>query len=143
MPKPTYLHKEAKQSIKDGVSSTYEELIIEGPNGIVIKYFSKDDKGDEKIKIVGKDDKFKMTVKEGDKVEEKELTKDELMNELKKNKKLKFAVDFTKTQKGGDWLERPKKRAKKASSKKASSKRPSASKKPAKKAKKVKTNSKK
>ena len=32
---------------------------------------------------------------------EKTLTKSELLDELKSNKKLKFATDYTKTQKGG------------------------------------------
>lgn len=118
MSKPTYLHKLLTQSLKDGVVTTYEESIVEGSKGVYVKYFSKDATGkQEKITINGKDDKFVMIVKEGDKDEKKTLTKDELMTELKKNKKLKFAVDFTKTQKGGAWLERQKKSSKSVSSK--------------------------
>lgn len=112
----TYLHKVFNQSLKDGVVTTYEEIIIEGPKGITVKYYSKDGKNEEKITIFGKDDKFKMTIKEGDKKEEKTLTKEELMSELKKNKKLKFAADFTKTQKGGMWIDGEMSRPKKASS---------------------------
>lgn len=127
MSKLTYLHKVLHQSLKDGVMSTYEEIILDGPKGITVKYFSKTGKESDKIKIVGKDDKFEMTVQEGDKVEKKTLTKDELVSELKKNKKLKFASEFTKTQKGGAWLERQKKAkssSKKTTSKKASSSKP-------------------
>ena len=139
MSKLSYLHKIMNQSLKDGVVSSYEEQIIEGPKGIFIKYFNKTGQNSEKIKIMGKGDKFEIIIQENDKKEKKILTKDEFIAEIKKNKKLKFAVEFTKTQKGGAWLNRPTKktksksksksksmaRPKKASSKKASSKKAS------------------
>jgi hypothetical protein len=93
------------QSMKDGEVSTYEEIIMDGPKGITVKLFNKDKNSVEKIVISGKDDKFTMRTMDGDKKDEKSLNRDELMNELKKNKKLKFAADFVKTQKGGDWLD--------------------------------------
>lgn len=149
MSKLNYLHKVLHQSLKDGVVTTYEEIILDGPKGVTIKYFSKSGSEQDKIKIVGKDDKFEITIQEGDKVEKKVLNKEEFIAELKKNKKLKFAADFTKTQKGGAWLERPTKKkqsAKKPSAKKQSkgkSKSKSKSARPkAKKAKKVKKGSK-
>lgn len=146
MSKLNYLHKELKQSLKDGVVTTYEEVIIDGPKGVTIKYFSKDGNSEEKITINEKNGKFILKIKNGDKVDEKSLSKDEFIDELKKNKKLKFAADFVKTQKGGAWLNRPKKasstkKVKKASSaKKAKSKTGSAKK--AKRARKVKKGSK-
>lgn len=111
----SYLHKITNQSIKDGEKTTYEEMIIEGPKGITIKMYSKDKNGIEKIVINGKDDKFVMKTIENDKKDEKELSKDELITELKKNKKLKFAADFAKTQKGGALLKGSKSRSKKGS----------------------------
>lgn len=106
MSKLTYLHKVINESIKNGEKMTYEELIIEGPKGITVKMFSKDKNGAERISISGKDDKFVMRTMVGDKKDEVTLTKDELVAELKKNKKLKFAAEFVKTQKGGAWLMR-------------------------------------
>jgi len=123
-----YLHKVLNQSLKDGVSTTYEETIVDGPRGITIKMFKKDNMGVERISINGKDDKFVMKTKKGDKEDEKTLSKNELMSELTKNKNLKFAVDFSKTQKGGRLLGG--KKSSKTQSKKPSKK---TSKKPSKK----------
>jgi hypothetical protein len=106
MSKLTYLHKVMNQSLKDGEVTTYEEEIIDGPKGITVKLYSKSNGVMERIRISGKDDKYVMKVTEGDKTEETHLNKKELMEELKKNKKLKFAADFAKTQKGGSWLNR-------------------------------------
>ena len=123
-----FLHKVLTQSLKDGVSETYEESIIDGPRGITIKMFKKDSSGVERILIVSKDDKFIMKTKKGDKEDEKTLTKDDLMTELSKNKSLKFAAEFAKTQKGGKLFggrkgsKKSSKKASKKSSKKASKK---------------------
>jgi hypothetical protein len=112
----TYLHKVLNQSLKDGVAETYEESIIDGPRGVSIKLYKKDANGIERVVITGKDDKFTMKTKKGDKEDEKTLTKDELLSELSKNKSLKFAAEFAKTQKGGK-LFGGKKSAKKGSKK--------------------------
>ncbi len=126
MSKLTYLHKVINESIKNGEKITYEELIIEGPKGITVKMFSKDKNGAERISISGNDNKFVMRTMVGDKKDETHLTKDELVAELKKNKKLKFAAEFVKTQKGGAWLMRTVSKrvgSKKVGSKKVGSKR--------------------
>lgn len=135
------LHKVLNQTLKNGEVNTYEEVIIEGKDGIKIHYFNKDSKNTEKITIKtvkGKVDEFEMVTQDGDKKDKKIISKQELLDEIKKNKKLKFASDFAKTQKGGAWLEKMLSRPKKASSntkpKKASSntkpKKASSSKKP-------------
>jgi len=124
MSKLTYLHKKMEQSIKNGEVTTYEEVILDGPKGVTVKLYSKSGGESEKIVITGKDDKFVMKTMIGDKKEEIQMNKKELIEELKKNKKLKFAADFAKTQKGGSWLnkslERQKKKGSKAGSKKGS-----------------------
>jgi hypothetical protein len=134
----TYLHKVLNQSLKNGVVSTYEEKIIDGPRGVTILYFRKVGKNEEKIKIIGKDNEFKMTTTIGDNKNDETLSKDDLLKILKKNDNLKFAIDFAKTQKGGMWLDgklsRPKFLSKKKSSlkkikKSKSSKKSSSSKK--------------
>lgn len=131
MSKLSYLHKVFNQTLKNGVVNTYEEVIIEGPEGIKVHYFSKDENNTEKISIKtvkGKKDEFEMIVQDGDKKDKKTISKDELMEELKKNKKLKFAADFAKTQKGGAWLDGKISRPKKSSSMKKVKKVKSASK---------------
>lgn len=116
-----YLHKVLNQSLKDGVAETYEETIIDGPKGVTVKMYKKDASGVDRISINGSGDKFVMRTKKGDKEDEKTLTKDELMAELNKNKSLKFAAEFAKTQKGGKMFG-GKKSSKKAVSKKSSKK---------------------
>ena len=92
-----YLYKNVQQTVKDSKSSTLEEMIIDGPKGLSIKYYSKLDNSIEKIVIFGKDNSYTMKI---DNVENK-LDKNELLEELKKNKKLKFASEYVKMQKGG------------------------------------------
>jgi hypothetical protein len=124
MSKLTYLHKVLNQTLKNGVSETYEESIIDGPRGVSIKLYKKDANGVERVLISGKDDKFTMKTKKGDKEEEKTLTKDDLLSELSKNKSLKFASEFAKTQKGGKLFggKKVSKKSSKKVSKKASKK---------------------
>ena len=120
-----YLHKVLNQSLKDGVAETYEETIIDGPKGVTVKMYKKDASGVERISINGSGEKFVMKTKKGDKEDEKTLTKEELMAELNKNKSLKFAAEFAKTQKGGvvfGGKKSSKKSSKKAVSKKSSKK---------------------
>ena len=116
-----YLHKILNESLKNGVREAYEEQIIEGPRGITIKMFKKDADGVERILIVGKDDKYKMKTQKGEKRDEKELTLKEMLSEIKNNKSLKFAAEFSKTQKGGKLFGgKPPKRSSKTVSKKSS-----------------------
>ena len=83
--------------------------------------YSKNGDKVEKITIHGSGDDFVMKVTKDGSQEEKKLTKAELMTELKKNKKLDFAADFAKSQKGGE-LMRARRRSSKKSSKKTSKK---------------------
>ena len=122
----TYLHKVIQQSVKDGKASTLEEIVVDGPKGLSVKYFSKSGDNVDKIVIYGKDDTFKMKINN----DEKNLTKSELIDELKSNKKLKFASDYAKTQKGGQ-LQNVK--IQEGGAKKASKKNKKSSKKPSKK----------
>lgn len=113
----TFLHKEIKEHVKNGEKTVSEEYIIDGKQGVTIKYYSKDKNGIYKIIIKGNGDDYKMKTIDGENVSEKILTKSELMSELKKNKKLKFASDFASTQKGGALLHRTRKSTKHASKK--------------------------
>ena len=110
MSKITYLHEVKNQLLVNGKKRVHEEYIIDGPKGITIKYFYKEENKDtnimEKILITGKDNEFIMKTIVQDKKEEMKLNKSELLNELNKNKKLKFANEFALTQKGGVLLGR-------------------------------------
>jgi len=129
----TFLHDVHSSSIKDGKKLTDEEKIIDGEKGLTIKYFHKDDSSTEKIVIMGKNDSFTMkTIINGDK-DEKNLSKSELMKELK-SKKLKFALDYFKGQEGGKIVvKRETKKGSKSSKKSKVSKKSKASKKTVKK----------
>lgn len=130
----TYLHNVINKTLANGVINTYEELIKEGPKGLVIKLYNKVGDKVEKLVLAGKGDSYTLKSNLNGTKEEKTLTKREMLDELSKNKKLKFASDFLKTQKGGALLKRiahsmsrtkPKKTSKKdskKSSKKASKK---------------------
>ena len=95
-----YLYQNTKKSVKDGKVEVLEEMVVDGPRGIKINYYKKSDSSVEKIVVFSKGDGFVMKSSDG----EKTLSKAELMEELKSNKKLKFAADFAKTQKGGKAL---------------------------------------
>lgn len=129
----TFLHDSKMTSIENGKKVIHEEYVIHGTKGLLIKFFHKDEKSSIKIIVSKKEgsEKYMMKMQEGDKKEEKELTKEEVMKEISKNKNLKFAVDYLKTQKGGNPMEvqdllgmqgGAKKKSTKKSSKKASKK---------------------
>lgn len=103
----TFLHDSKMTSIENGKKVIHEEYVIHGTKGLLVKFFHKDEKSSVKIIISKKDgsEKYMMKIQEGDKKEEKELTKEEVMKEIAKNKNLKFAADYLKSQKGGNPME--------------------------------------
>jgi len=119
-----YLYQNTQKSVKDGKVEVMEEMVVDGPRGLKINYYKKSGNSVEKIVIYSKGDSFVMKSGDG----EKTLSKSELMDELKSNKKLKFAADFAKTQKGGKALgmvggaKKSSKKASKKASKKVSKK---------------------
>lgn len=114
-----FLHKVLNQSMKNGEAQTYEELIAEDSKGITIKLYNKDKNGVEKISIRGSGDKYSMHSVIDGKTSESHMSLNEMLDELKKNKKLKFAAEFLKTQKGNAVLSRltPSKKGSKKGSK--------------------------
>ena len=94
----TYLHEKLEKALENGNVVTYEELIKENSKGILIKFFSKDaSKVMKKITITGKNNSFVMKCEMDGKVTTTDLSSSELAAELKKNKDLKFAVNFAKS----------------------------------------------
>ena len=101
MSKLNFLHDVKNRSIKDDKVTVDEEYIIDGPKGITIKYYHKEGTEIEKISISGKDDSYRMIVISGGEKKESTLSKSDLAKEIAKNKKLAFAKDYSKSQKGG------------------------------------------
>lgn len=127
MSKLNFLHEVKNRSIKDDKVQVHEETIIDGPKGVTIKYYHKEGTDIEKISISGKDDSYKMVVISGGNKTEHTLSKSDVAKEIAKNKKLGFAKDFSKAQKGGKKGSKSKK-ASKTGSKKGSKRRGSKSK---------------
>ena len=114
----TYLHKKIHQMLKNNKMTTLEETVIDGPKGLSIKYFSKSDDDSEKITIFGNEDKFKIKTND----DEKTVSRKELFNEIKKNKKLKFAIDYVNSQNDNIEQDGGSKKSSKKSSQKLSKK---------------------
>jgi len=89
-----FLHDLKHRSIDNDKKMTHEEFVIHGSKGLTIKYFHKDDKTSEKIVISERDGKYMMKSTIGESHEEKELSKDELVDLLTKNKSLKCFCHF-------------------------------------------------
>jgi len=97
--KLTYKHENLQSSIKNNKSTTTEEKILDGPQGITFKFYSNID--EKKTKIVGgssKDGKFYLNILEPNKelVKLEELTKKEVIKELEKYANAKFITDYLK-----------------------------------------------
>ena len=116
-----YLHKQSSTDVKDGVVSVFEEYIVKGDKGLTFKLYIKTDKS--KTKLVGRmndDGSFSIKMMDGDKVDEKTMSKDEVLKMAAKDKNLKFVHDYLKSMKGGK--RKASKKASKKSSKKVSKK---------------------
>lgn len=118
-----FLHRADMKTIKDGNTYISEEKVAEDDRGLVIKYYVKDGDRIDKVLIVGKDNKFKLleTVN-GEKKPEVEMTESEMMSYLGRDKRLKFAKDVLKSQKGGALLDKLKHGSRKKSRKMSRSK---------------------
>ncbi|MCJ7637937.1 MAG: hypothetical protein MUO21_10650, partial [Nitrososphaeraceae archaeon] len=116
-----YLHKFSHTTVQDGVATVLEEYIIFGEKGLMFKHYSKNEKS--KTKIVGRqnaDGTFHIKMVDGDKVDEKTMSKDEVLKMLAKDKNLKFALDYLKSHKEQKGGKRSKKASKKSSKRKTS-----------------------
>jgi hypothetical protein len=91
-----YLHSSVQKHVEGDKRETNEEFVIHGSKGFTAKYYHKDNKEEIRIVVTKKDDKYVLKTKMGDKVDEKSLTKAELVKELEKHKELKFVVDYLK-----------------------------------------------
>lgn len=122
MSEVNYLHSSINKHVEGDKRETHEEFIIHGAKGFTAKYYHKDNKQEIRVVVAKKDDKYILKTKMGDKVDEKTLSKADLIKELSKHKELKFVVDYLSKAKD---LSRAssKKGSKKRGSKKAGSKK--------------------
>ena len=116
--KAEFVHKLSSTSVKNGKVEVHEEMIVKGDKGLIIKHYHKDDKS--KVKMVAKmmdNGSFSVRTMDGDKKDDKDMSKEDFLKMLAKDKNLKFAHDYLKTMKGGA------RRKSRKGSKKASKKR--------------------
>ena len=98
-----FLHDKRNVSISNGLKIVHEEYIIDGEKGLMIKFYHKEGDNFNKVTVKALGDgnyKFISSRNDEDKREET-LSKKDLLEELKKSKMLKFALDYLDKQKGG------------------------------------------
>jgi hypothetical protein len=120
-----YMHYNMTEEVKTGKSTTIEEQVIHGEDGISFKYFEKvDDKMEKHSAKENKDGTYTYKVMKDGKADTMTLSKDELLKKMKGNKKLDFAVKYISTnkQKGGAKKRKTTKRKSKKTTKKKSKK---------------------
>lgn len=118
----SYLHKVERTKVENGKVTVSEELVSHGDNGIIVKYFHKENKNSKKILIIASNGEY--TIKEtdskdgqkGDTKEEK-VSKDKLLKFIKKEK-LDFALEYIEQHGGKKASRKSSKKASKKSSKK-------------------------
>jgi len=117
-----YLHEVSERKIVDGKKYVHEESVIHGDKGLTIKLYHKEGENATKVIVVKKGDGYLMKVMADGKTDEKTLSKDDLIKELKKDKQLKFAVEYVEKAKNLSRTKRSSKKGSKKGSKKASKK---------------------
>jgi hypothetical protein len=98
MVKLNYYYANKKVTYENDKPVTHEEMIIDGPKGLLIKYYHKENDVVNKITIKSKDGKYSVNVISGDKKEDSEIDKKELVKLLKTHKLLTFAKDYASQQ---------------------------------------------
>jgi hypothetical protein len=97
MGKLTFLHHVMTKNISGDKKITHEEKVVHNERGISFAYFHKEGNNQEKIKgRSNADGTYTLVIFKGDKKDEKIMSKSELLDELKKNKDLKFALTYIK-----------------------------------------------
>ena len=97
----TFIHKKSETDVKDGKVVVYDEKIIDGPKGVIVKLYSKSN--NKILDIVGgeRDGVFFLNISEPGKekkVHEK-LTKAKFIKELEGFSEMAFSLDYLKKMK--------------------------------------------
>lgn len=85
--------KKKTKSPEEGMN-IQEEFAIKGNKGLTIKYYHKGNDNNEKIVIFEKDGNYVVKTTQDNKMDEKILSKKELLDLLSKDKRLNFAIDI-------------------------------------------------
>lgn len=115
----TFLHKVETTNVHDGKVVVHEEEVVHGEKGLKIKYYHKENNKIDKFVAVQKEDGSFIVIvtADGQKGEGQPMSKDDVIDLLKKHKHLKFALDYVKTIKGGRKMSRSRRGSKKGSKK--------------------------
>lgn len=111
-----YLHQQTSKSVVGDTVVIHEENVVHGDKGFRINFYHKEKGHKMKVVVTAKTPgEYIMKRMEDDKpVEEKKLSKADLIKELKSDKNLKFALEYVQSAKT---LSRPKKSSRKSSRK--------------------------
>jgi hypothetical protein len=105
------IHKKYFKISKDNKNTEREEEVIFGPRGIKFKLYTRDD--DDRKKVIGKQDsegKYKIIhIHNADKKAEENLSIDDVINFLKKEKSLDFVLKFMEDEDSGKKSKKSKK----------------------------------
>jgi hypothetical protein len=96
----TYRYEQNYSFLKKNIKHTIKEQVIDGTKGLTVMYLHKE--GDKFFKLYAKEeakDKFKIQMKEGEKVTESEMTEKELLKVLKTHK-LQTIIDYITNERG-------------------------------------------
>lgn len=119
-PMPRVLKKTTSVERKGDTIVSHTEDIIDGEKGTMIKFYKGSKDGKKKIVITRKGtDKFVLKSTINGVQDSKEMTPAELLSEVKKDSDLKFAEEFLKSVKGGQWLGGAKKKTRTRSASKS------------------------
>lgn len=122
------LHDNKSTKIVDGKKIVDEEYLIIGDKGLTIKYYHREGEDTDKLVIFKKDGQYFVKTGSKDKQEEKEISADELIKLIGKDKRLKFAAELLKDikqivkQEGGKKRSKRSKKSKKSKKSKGSKK---------------------
>lgn len=91
----TFFHESRHTSLKDGIKISDEEIIIDGPKGLTIKYFHNENGVKTRIAINGKNGSYSVAVLEDENMTRTELHSiKELQNFIDSENRLNFAKEY-------------------------------------------------
>lgn len=116
----TYSFETSTMTNKNGEKKRESKSIVDGDQGVMIKFLKKDDKNFKRVKASEKEGKFTVTTKVGEEERVEELDEKEFLKMAKADKDLDFVIDYMKNRQRGGGVRR--RRVVKKTSKKMSKK---------------------
>jgi len=116
----TYSFETSTMTNKNGEKKRESKSIVDGDQGVMIKFLKKDDKNFKRVKASERDGKITVTTKIGEEEHVEELDEKEFLKMAKADKDLDFVIDYMKNRQRGGGVRR--RRVVKKTSKKMSKK---------------------